>query len=270
MFDFDISMFGFVALWSPIFLIVMIFTILLYLYLIRNSLTKKLFFVSGIVLLYIFLGSPIDLIAHLIFSFHMIQMAGIYFIAIPFILIGLIDNIQLKKINPLISIGLFNILFSMYHLPVIFDYIMVHHIVHKCVHFVLIISCFYMWIPIINKNWNPIKKIGYIFANGVLLTPACALIIFADKILYSVYTDPVQWSQMIKLCVPSEIFNSLSLDGPYFFQWISPLDDQRLGGVLMKIVQEIILGIFIGYVFFTDFKKEQKIDRIEDIRISSR
>lgn len=272
MFDFDISMFGFIALWSPILLISSIFIILLYLFLTRNSWIRKFFFISGISLFYIFLGSPIDLLAHLIFSFHMIQMAGIYFVAIPFILIGLLENnpseIQFEKLNPLISIGFFNILFSMYHLPIIFDYIMVHHFVHKIVHSLLVISCFLMWYPLLNNYWNPIKKIGYIFANGILLTPACALIIFTDKILYSVYTDPISWSKMMLLCVPTGIFHSLALEGPYFFKWITPLDDQRLGGVLMKIVQEIILGGFIGYVFFTGFKKEQKIDKIEDIRLT--
>lgn len=278
MFDFQISMFGFVALWSPVLIFSLLSIMVVYLYKERftKNISKKIFFVTGIVLLYIFLGSPVDLLGHLIFSFHMIQMAGIYFIAIPCILYGLLNSKlvhwlskYLQNINPIISIGLFNIIFSMYHLPIIFDYVMTHNIAHKIIHSLLILTCFILWYPLITSSWNAIKKIGYIFLNGVLLTPACALIIFADELLYRIYIDPVQWSQMMTLCVPTEIFQTLSLDGPYFFQWIPPLDDQHLGGVLMKIIQEIVLGIFLGYIFFTGFEKDRKIDRIEDKRISS-
>lgn len=278
MFDFDISMFGFVALWSPIFLVSAILCILLYLMVKRREQnTKKILFILGVILFYIFLGSPIDLLGHLIFSFHMVQMAGVFFIAIPLILFGLTEGDilllfgkKINDINSLLLLGLFNIVFSLYHLPIIFDYVMTHRIMHSVMQVLLIVTCFFMWYPLIYKHMNPIKKIGYIFANGVLLTPSCALIIFSSKELYGIYTDPFQWSQMMKLCVPMEILSTLNLQGPYFFKWISPVEDQQLGGVLMKIIQEIVLGSFIGYVFITGFKKDRKIDRIEDIHILSR
>lgn len=279
MFDFDLAMFGFVALWSPIFFMILLFVTIVYLYIVRrdNKIKKKLAFVTGMSLLYIFLGSPIDLLGHLIFSLHMIQMAGIYFIAIPFIVYGLGVIIEksrvikyLDNIHPFISLGFFNILFSMYHLPIVFDYVMTHNTAHIIVHGLLILTCIFMWYPLIYTSMNSIKKIGYIFANGVLLTPACALIIFSDKILYGIYTDPEQWASMMRLCLSPEIFESLDLSGPYFFHWIPVIEDQQLGGVLMKIVQEIVLGSFIGFVFYTGFSQDRKIDRIEDVRISSR
>lgn len=278
MINLDLSMFGFVALWSPILMASIVFLVILKFYLSKqkNNLKKNIFFVTGMMLSYIFFGSPIDLLGHLIFSIHMVQMAGVYFIAIPFILYGLIDSevdrlifVIMKKVNALLFLGLFNIFFSLYHLPVIFDYVMTNKIVHLGIHFILVVSCFLMWYPIFYRKWNPIQKIGYLFANGVLLTPACALLIFSDRVIYSVFTNIEQWNQMMQLCVPTSILNTLNLEGPYFFQWISIIEDQHLGGVFMKIIQEIVLGVFIGYVFITGFREGRLIDKVEDIPLSS-
>jgi putative membrane protein len=38
---------------------------------------------------------------------------------------------------------------------------------------------------------------------------------------------------------------------------MSPLHDQQLGGVIMKIIQEIVYGIMLGRVFFAWYKKDQ-------------
>jgi putative membrane protein len=38
---------------------------------------------------------------------------------------------------------------------------------------------------------------------------------------------------------------------------MSLLEDQQLGGVIMKIIQEIIYGCVLGYVFFEWYRKDQ-------------
>jgi putative membrane protein len=40
------------------------------------------------------------------------------------------------------------------------------------------------------------------------------------------------------------------------FNGLPLLEDQQLGGVLMKIIQEIVLGYVLGVIFFAWFKKE--------------
>ena len=54
-----------------------------------------------------------------------------------------------------------------------------------------------------HQTLSGIKKVGYIFADGILLTPACALIIFADTPMYATYSDPDVWGQVMSLCVGS-------------------------------------------------------------------
>jgi putative membrane protein len=38
---------------------------------------------------------------------------------------------------------------------------------------------------------------------------------------------------------------------------MSLLHDQQLGGVLMKVIQEIVYGVVLFHVFFEWYKKEQ-------------
>jgi putative membrane protein len=39
---------------------------------------------------------------------------------------------------------------------------------------------------------------------------------------------------------------------------MSALHDQQLGGVIMKVIQEIIYGIMLGRVFFEWYRKDQE------------
>ncbi|WP_260115434.1 cytochrome c oxidase assembly protein [Paenibacillus hexagrammi] len=66
-------------------------------------------------------------------------------------------------------------------------------------------------------------------------TPACALIIFAQSVIYDMYDNVV---------VP--------------FAHLSPFDDQQLGGVIMKIIQEIVYGSVLAFIFFRWYRRERK------------
>ena len=108
-----------------------------------------------------------------------------------------------------------------------------------------------MWWPLVNKldeykSLSGLKKVAYVFASGVLLTPACALIIFNDQPMYATYSDPAVWMEAMALCVPAGMLANSNLNGPEMFASMSLLHDQQLGGVLMKVIQEIIYGFTFG------------------------
>lgn len=289
-----LDIFGFKALWSPYFLLVLI-TVTLGYFLLTIKYRKQFtnsepltysqagIFTTGIILLYIFKGSPIDLIGHIMFSAHMVQMAFLYLIIPPLLIVGIPNWIwrsflkynRVKKIvsfftHPLIALVLFNGVFSFYHIPMIFDFIKTDMWLHAAYTSVLFVIAVFMWWPLMNKlpehqSLSGIKKIGYIFANGILLTPACALIIFADTPMYLTYSDPRAWADALSLCVPSTTLAGLNLSGPEMLNSLSLIDDQQLGGVVMKIIQEIVYGIVLAQVFFTWYKDEQKVDPIVSI-----
>jgi putative membrane protein len=255
---------GFFDLWNPVLLLLVIITAFVYNKLVNSnkeyipgagpvSLRQKLAFYTGLALFYIGQGSPINYIGHhYLFSVHMLQQTILYLSVPIFIWTGipewmlrpLVRNRTVHALfsfftRPLIAIFLFNILLSIYHMPFIMDGLMKHSLWLLAYHLVLMFTAFFMWFPVFCQlpeldRLNDLKKIGYIFANGMLLTPACALIIFSKTLLYDMYTN---------VAVP--------------FSHLSPLDDQQMGGVLMKMIQEIVYGSVLAYIFFKWYRKER-------------
>jgi putative membrane protein len=288
--SFDI--FGFRALWSPYFLAVMILITVLYFIIIgpwsskfkdSNPVTTKqqILFVVGILALYISKGSPVDLLGHIMFSAHMTQMAVLYLIVPPLLILGIPDWLWKAIIyrpvikpflkvftSPIIALILFNGVFSLYHVPLVFDFVKTDPVYHATMTTIIFFGAMFMWWPLLNTlpDWSSltgIKKVGYIFANGVLLTPACALIIFATDPLYVTYSEPQAWINALQLCVPADTLSGLNLTGPEMFNTLPLVEDQQLGGVVMKIIQEIVYGTILAYIFFQWARKERQKDELD-------
>lgn len=278
--------FSFEDLWSPIVFFACAALTILYFYVIgpwrekhypleaKVSAKSKLWFVLGISLYYLCQGGPLELLGHLTFTFHMTNMSITYLIVPPLILLGTPAFIWRRlfsgsfwrpfrwMMHPLLTLVLFNMLFSIYHVPAVHDYVMVHFTVHRIYYFGMLIAAFMMWWQIVSPvgEWGrltDVKKMGYVFANGVLLTPACALIIFAGSPLYAMYNDPEVWANAMGYCVSGD--TSLLLEqfqGPSFFNFLPALEDQQLGGIVMKLVQEFMYGLILAYVFFHWYRRE--------------
>ncbi len=263
----DVSL---IELWNPFYLLITIAVIGIYLFYTKNgpwkgSVTRgqKIWFIIGVTGFYIAKGTPLSVIGHhYSFSAHMLQMSLLYFIVPPLLLIGL-PKVFFRKIlgiriigrvfrfftKPLIALLSFNLLISFYHLPFVFDTVMSHGLLHETAHFILLSSSFFMWWPVIgplpeSDSLSDLQKVGYIFADGVLLTPACALIIFADDLIYQTY-----------------------MHAPQVFAFLQPLDDQQAGGVIMKIAQEIIYGGILLYILIRWVRKERAQDREDELKI---
>lgn len=283
----DLSYFTFEELWSPFFFFGVALAAIGYLYWIGPwrekhlpdepavSAPRRMLALSGFVLFYLAQGGPLELLGHLNFMFHMINMSLSYLIVPPLILLGTPAFVWRKLFgaalwrrfrwaaNPIFTLLLFNGLFSFYHVPVVHDYIMTHYTVHAVYYAVLLIAAFLMWWHVTSPvpEWNrltDLRKMGYIFANGLLLTPACALIIFAGEPLYRVYTDPAIWANAMGYCVSGSGEALLALvDGPSAFTMLGPFEDQQSGGIIMKLVQEVMYGSILAYVFYQWFRKER-------------
>lgn len=245
-----------VSQWNLWMAVVLVAILVIYVYRFKTEqdFFKKFgFFFSALVVLYVTLGSPLHVLGdHYLFSAHMLEQSLIYTLLPPLLLLGLpkrfvapIIQVGLRtKIlsflkRPLIPLLLFNVLFSFYHIPLIFNLVVGNGMLHNLMHIILTMTAFFMWIPLIPMvkeldKLSEIHKIGYIFAAGMLLTPACALIIFSDQSFYTVYSD-----------------------APQLFASLPPLEDQRTGGIVMKIVQEIVYSTVIGYIFFKWARKEK-------------
>ena len=221
----ELQIFGFQALWSPYFLFYVLILGLLYFLITgpfrhkfgetdRPSGKQQLYFYSGLLLLYIIKGSPVDLLTHITLTAHMVQMA-IYLLVFPILIIKGLPRWIWRKIvyapvlkpilyfltKPIISLLLFNTLFSLYHIPVIFNFSKSMPIVHTSISIILLLVSFIVFLPIVPpikelNKLSPLLKIAYILVGSVLITPACALIIFADVPLYAAYTQMTHCSSL--------------------------------------------------------------------------
>ncbi|MCL6798546.1 cytochrome c oxidase assembly factor CtaG [Bacillus altitudinis] len=286
----NLEIFGFRALWSPYYLTCIVAAAAFYLLLVtkgkhRATVKEKTLFLTGLVLLYAVKGSPIDLMGHIMFSAHMAQMAVLYLVIPPLLITGLPAAvweriIQTRGIQPifrlfskpLIALLGFNGLFSLYHIPLVFDFVKTDPFYHALMTVVIFIAAFFMWWPLVHKVQSQpqitgILKLGYIMADGILMTPACALIMFSEAPIYATYSDAGAWIQALHLCVPSDMLAGLALTGPDMFHTLPLLEDQQLGAILMKIIQEIVYGSILAVVFFDWARKERAKDAVPDALI---
>lgn len=281
-----LSIFGFRALWSPYFFIfIVVLTVLYFL------LTKKWrhlfegsepvtsreikYFISSMVVLYIIKGSPADLLGHILFSVHMAQMALLLLVVAPLLIIGipdfiwkkvfsvkLIDKIVRLFTKPVISLLVFTVMFSLNHYPMVLDFIKMSVVMHSIFTIMLFLSAFFLWWPVVNTleshpQLHGLKKIGYVILSAILLTPACSLIIFVDVPVYETYSTGEAWLKAMALCVPAGTLSGLSISGPELFTNMPTLYDQQLGGIIMKVIQELIYVVVIGKIFIKWYREEQ-------------
>jgi putative membrane protein len=147
--------------------------------------------------------------------------------------------------RPVISLFFFNGLIWFYHVPVVFDTLMANHLYHDIAHSMLMVAAFFTWWPIMAPlpEMNQLKtllRVALIFANGFLITPACAIITFTDIVLFNSYSE-------------------MSTVAPI----LSPIHDQQLGGVIMKIMQEAVYIVAIMAILAEWFKESKARDKEE-------
>ncbi|MDN4073574.1 cytochrome c oxidase assembly protein [Fictibacillus terranigra] len=265
-----ISDFSFYSLYRPdIFMLILMVGILYYKFYgsrtsnFQTTKLQKFFFTAGLVFLYVAKGSPLNVIGHhYLFSVHMVEMAVSYLAVPPLMILGMPHGFyrkwfsrQNKLMNtisfltkPLIAILLFITLFSIYHMPVIFDAVMANGLLALISHTILLLTAFTMWWPVLCpieelNTLSDLQKVGYVFASGVLLTPACALIMFANDLLYATYAHV-----------------------PELYSFLPPMEDQMTGGIVMKILQEVVYGFVLGHIFYKWVKRERAKDK-EDLAL---
>lgn len=288
----SLQIFGFRALWSPYYFLFILSIAIAY-YLItgpyRHKISgalvakptkkQKTYFYIAMILLYIVKGAPVDLLSHIMLTFHMAQLA-IYLLVFPmFIIMGvpawiwrkIVDTPVIKPVvhfltKPIVSLLLFNGLFSLYHIPVVFDFSKTSIAVHATFSIVLLLAAFVVWWPLLtpledHNKIQPLLKLIYILVNGILITPACVLIIFASTPLFAAYTQDGAWIQAMSLCVPGNVLDgidTITLSGAEMFSPLSTMEDQQLGGIVMKTMQEITYGLLLGKVYFSWAKRRNR------------
>ena len=190
-----------------------------------------------------------------LFSAHMVQHLILILVMPPLLLMGIPDwmlrpAVRVRWVGvvaraltiPLVAFALNNVIFLAWHFPGPYDLMMRNHDVHVGMHLTIMITGVIMWWPVMSplpelpRIAAPLQMI-YLFLVGIPMMVSAALITFSGSAMYRWYVE-----------------------APRVFAELSPLEDQRLGGVIMWVPGGLVIWIAITAVYFRWTHREVKED----------
>jgi putative membrane protein len=201
-------------------------------------------FAAGLISLWLVLSWPLhDLAEGYLFSAHMVQHLVIMFLAAPLLLLGIpgwlmravighgrLFDVVRAVTRPFPAFVIGNATLILLHVPPIIEAQENSVIVHGLMHQAMLVAGLIMWMPVLSpmpelpRLIRPLQLL-YLFLHSVLPTVPGAFITFSDSPLYDHYkTTPRLWG-------------------------ISPIDDQQLAGLMMKIGLGLSLWTMITVLF---------------------
>lgn len=209
-------------------------------------------FTTGVLVIFVALLSPIhELSDTYLFSAHMVQHVLLTLVAPPLLIIGSPDWVirPLLRTNwafraartvthPVVAFASFNIIFSMWHIPVLYNLSVTNHGIHIVEHFLFMAAAVLMWWPLAS-NMPELPRlvyplqIAYLFLLSIAQLILFAPITFSSQPLYERYANaPRIWD-------------------------ISALTDQQMGGIIMKMGGGLLFLTLIVVLFFRWFDEQE-------------
>ena len=215
-------------------------------------------FTAGVLVIFVSLLSPIhELSDKYLFSAHMLQHVLLTLVAPPLLVLGTPDwlirpllrpdlcfRIARLVTHPIVAFAVFNFIFSLWHVPSLYNTSVTNHGVHIVEHLMFMAAAVIMWWPITSRMSElprlsyPLQMM-YLFLLSIAQLIVFAVITFAPEPLYDWYVDaPRVWN-------------------------LTPLADQQIGAIIMKIGGGILFGVLIVIAFFKWFNMEEGSTRAD-------
>lgn len=213
---------------------------------------RKASFLGAVALIFFSLNGPLHTLSdEYLFSAHMVQHMLLMLIMPPFLIMGLPPWLIRKALekagiaraakiltHPVVAFLAYNVTFIGWHLPQMYNWALVSHGLHIFQHLMFMSVAVMMWWPVV----NPVPELEriptgpllmmYVFAFGIPSTLVSAFITLSDSVFYP-------WYELAPRVTS-----------------LSPLEDQRLGGLIMWIPGMLIFWVGISAVFFRWTKDE--------------
>jgi putative membrane protein len=209
-------------------------------------------FVSGVVALLVASDWPVhELAEERLLSVHMVQHLLMSLVAPPLLLAGtpgwLFRTILSPRwafavvralARPIVALLVFNAFIALSHWPALVALALRSEPVHFGIHAVLVLTALLMWMPVL----SPVVEIPrlrypgqmlYLFAQSIVPTVPASFLTFADTPIYPFY----------------------GLAAPLL--GVDPVTDQRIAGLVMKLVGGFILWGVIAVLFFRWHRQEE-------------
>jgi cytochrome c oxidase assembly factor CtaG len=153
----------------------------------------------------------------------------------PLVLAGApdVDWLGRRRINPWLSVVVFNVMLMVWHLPTLYDATLREPNLHVLEHVLFIATAFLFWWPVVGPGsrgvarMSPLMKIGYLAFAGVPPTVVGFILALAPTPLYPFYGA-----------------------APRLLSDVSAALDQQLAGVLMFGLGNLIYFVPVSWLFF--------------------
>ena len=221
-------------------------------------LLPAIFFYSGLVVTYLAVGSPLDQIGEqFLFSAHMIQHMLLIYASTTLFIYGtptwlidwLLKPVFIRSIMRILSHPacgglLFTFVYTAWHVPALYELALYDKRMHILEHWTMFsLGLIMLWPYITKSKLVPRHSFGVrmlaIFLLMVGQLPVFAFLTFAGEAIYPTYI----WAPRI-----------INLD---------PLNDQILGGIIMKVVNMGFSLTMLAITFYQWSSSENKLDSKE-------
>lgn len=202
-------------------------------------------FTMGVMAILVAAYWPIhDLAERYLYSVHMVQHLLLSLVAPPLLLLGtpawlarrllrppFVFRMARRLSRPLPALLLFNLVIALTHWTLVVDLASRSEITHFGLHAALFGTAVLMWMPVLSPLLELPRlpypgQMLYVFGQSLLPTVPASFLTFGSRPLYAVYAE-----------------------APRTFG-ISAITDQRMAGLIMKIIGGLILWSVIAVLFF--------------------
>lgn len=205
----------------------------------------RVMFYGALLLLFGSLNGPLhDLSDEYLFSAHMVQHLVLQLVVAPLALAGIpgwmlrpalrattVRRLAFRITRPAMAFAIFNVTMAVWHLPPLYNLALAHHPVHIGQHLTFIVASVVMWWPLLGSlpelpRPSYPAQLLYCFLMTVPMSIVSVYITYSDRVLYPLYA------------IAPRVLG------------ISPLEDQRLGGLIMWIPGGLYFLGVLSVIFF--------------------
>jgi cytochrome c oxidase assembly factor CtaG len=208
---------------------------------------RRASFLGGLAVLFLALNGPLhDLAEQALASAHMLQHLLLTLALPPLLLAGLPERLGRPlaapplrwAARPLPALLLFAAVLSAWHAPALYEWALRDHQVHVLQHLTLMGAGVLLWCPVLSPlagdRLTPPARLLYLFLAGIPMVPVAAFLTLSEEVLYPFY-------------------------GQAATAWgLTPLADQRLGGVLMWVGGPLAFLAAMTVVYFQWVSQEEE------------
>jgi putative membrane protein len=210
-------------------------------------------FLVGFLILVGAVATPLDHIGETyLFSAHMLQHVLLIFALPPFLIYGTpiwlsdflfraegLGKILRFCVNPIVACAFFNGALIIWHVPSLYELALRDPFLHLLEHATFVAVSIFMYWPLMGYETGrePLHnglKILYVLAVSIGQLPLFAALTFCTSVLYPTYAK-----------------------APRYFETLTPLGDQILGGIIMKLTAAVFMFTGLVVYFYRWYRSEE-------------